>query len=408
MTRSCFFKVTTHGPYQRIFCPYILVEDRAYQLELENTRIFPAGYVSHLSLPEEGIEIEHSLIMLNDAVMYRVEALMNRRKLPLRMRLSLHDYLRVIQQDRVWSEWRTDIVPEAFAAIVTDPADTPARNDAQAHAIAGTLLIKPDPEKERQASDPDLSTATTWLGIVGSAALETRIFHSKRRFFDTAVIDGNTASMAVLFGMEEQQFKARSAELRNNGPQIGAYQVAAWEQRLCEVPAIKLGMPAVESFFRQAALAYEMLMPTDLPGAMRASVGSYWVWGWDTMVYCDSYLVNGRADFVRNALELYRNTAHPEHGIGHQFSEKMVVRLPQALPAQGLYINMLYQYLVFTGEQKALKEFYPFARTIFQRTISQAMRENLFKGIALFPDFPQFAGQKGGNKDLSIFNNSIF
>jgi len=384
MDNSLFYKTSEHSPYPKLYCPYLLVENRAYQLEWEQTLVFPAGYVSHLSLPDEGIDIEHALILLNDTLMYRVEVTRNERKLLWRLRLSLHEHLRAIPARRTWGDWRTDLVNGAMVAEITDFSAPQDEGTSSAEATK------------------------TWLAIVGSTPLETRLFRSHRRYFDSANINGNVATISILFSHTEEDCIARAAELSQHGPEIGAAQVANWEQRLRDVPVVEMNRPVVESFFRQAGLINGMLMLTDLPGAMRAAVGHYWVWGWDTMVYCDSYLVSGQVEFVRQALELYRRTADPELGVGHQFTEKMTVRAPQALPAQGLYLNMLYQYVAYTGDQAVLREYYPFARLIFERTLAQARSANLFKGIALWPDHPQFAGQKGGDADLSIFNNSIF
>lgn len=406
MNRQLFFKVTKHSPYQKLFCPYLLVENRAYLLEWERTRVFPAGYVSHLSLPDEGIEITHSLIMFNDAVMYRVEALRNEHQRPLHLRLSLHEQLRHIPADRVWGDWREDVIPGALVAEITDPAH-PSKTRYPNPATVSDAT----PQAKAPMADGEL--ATTWLGVVGSVPLTTRRFWSGRRYFETEEMQGNAATVSILFGLSETEFNARAAALRCDGPRLGADQVAGWERRLAELPAVALDRPVVESFFRQAGLMVDMLRVTDLPGAMRAAVKQYWVWGWDTMVYCDSDLVNGRADFVRQALDLYRRTADPVLGIGHQFSEKLEVLIPQALPAQGLYFNMLYQYVTFTNDESVLEEFYPFALKIFQRTIALGRSAGLFKGTALWPDHPRFAGQSGAegevsDKDLSIFNNGIF
>ncbi|MBI5939966.1 MAG: hypothetical protein HY859_06020, partial [Caulobacterales bacterium] len=94
MERACFLSTGQHSPYQKLFCPYLLVGGRAWRLEPGEARFYPAGYVSRQSIPAEGIELQHSLVALDDAVVYRVEVLANRDARPLRLRLSLHDYLR--------------------------------------------------------------------------------------------------------------------------------------------------------------------------------------------------------------------------------------------------------------------------------------------------------------------------
>ncbi|HEY3377260.1 MAG TPA: hypothetical protein VGL77_07165 [Armatimonadota bacterium] len=377
MDSQAFYQVSERTAYVKLFTPYLLVESRAYQLELRDTQNYPGGYVSHLTLPAEAIEIEHALILLNDTLLYRVRVLRNPRNLPLRLRLALHEYTRATPAGRVWGEWQEDVASGALACRVTDPARTVDE------------------------------TAETWLGVVASTPLSTKLFISGRRYFETEVLADDMAIAGLLFAPSEADLVTRATHLQQDGAAEGTAKLAHWQARLHASPCISLGHPAAESFFRQAPLICESLMPDDLPGAMRAAIGHYWVWGWDTLVYCDSYLAAGNTAFVRDALELYRHCADPALGIAHQFTEQMTLSIPQALPAQGLYANMLYQYAAYTGDMAVVREYYPFARTIFQRTLAQARHADLFAGIALFPDFPQFAGQTGHN-DLSTFNNAIF
>ena len=400
--RRLFYKVNNHSPYERLFCPYLLIGDKAWQLELNQTRIFPGGYTSRMAVPEEGVEIAHSLILLDDAILNRVEVLRNDGARPLRLRLSLHEHLRKTLPHRTWGEWREDIVPGAQVITVADPEGTLEK-------YYPSILTPGEPNNPAASGN----SVTTWIGVVGSTSVGTRIFFTKRHHFTTEEIKGNTGAICVLFGKDEAEFKVRAALLQSDGPRLGAEVVAGWEEKLRAAPALALDRPVVESFFRQAGLINDSLKPADLPGGMRAAAGHYWVWGWDTIVYCDSDLVSGRAAFVRDALDLYRRTAHPQLGIGHKFSERMELLVPQALSAQGLYLNMLYQHAAHTGERAVLEDFYPFALSIFQRTISQGRCEGLFTGSALWPDQPRFAGHANAegevsDRDISIFNNGIF
>jgi hypothetical protein len=389
MDRHAFYRLAEPSPYPKLFTPYLMVEDRAWWLEWEQTRVFPAGYVSRLALPEEGISLTHSLVVLNDAIVYRIQVQENPQRLPLRLRLAVHDYLRHLPPGRSWGDWRDDIAPGAPTAEIRDPRRVP------------------------KGQPPSGEFDSTWMGVAGSAPVSTRITTSGRRYFDTAVLSETDVTIAVVFGHAREEYARRAAELREHGPRLAAAQVVEWERSLATVPVMSLGRPAVESFFRQTDLMIDMLRVKDIPGGMRAAVGHYWIWGWDTMVYSDSDQINGRAAFVRQALDFYRRTADPKLGVGHQFSESLRILIPQALAAQGLYLNMLYQHIVYTDDREALQEFYPFARTLFQRTLVQGKSHGLFKGSALWPDHPRFAGQhapKGqvSDRDLSIFNNGIF
>ncbi len=108
---------------------------------------------------------------------------------------------------------------------------------------------------------------------------------------------------------------------------------------------------------------------------------------------------------MHEALRFYRDYAHPQYGVGHMFGRDLGVRLPQAPTAQCLYAVMLYQFITHTGDIEAAREFYPFARSVFEKTLVSVNEHGLGKGIALFPDYPQHCGQDGN--DLSSFNNSL-
>lgn len=371
--RSEFFRSSARSAYARVFRPYLLVENRAYALELNRTEIFPGGYRSRLDIPGEGVSIEHWLIVVNDAFLQSIRVLANRRGQKLRMRTALHNYNRKEADKRTWSDWKADRTGTWTAKIV-------------------------DPDEDK--------SHTTWCDVVADRPLSMRAFHSGKLFFETNATTRGAITTAVLFGSEKAAFQKRANSLRRGASDEAQAALRAWQARSQTTPVANGLTPAVESFVRQQPMILDSLSLTDVVGAMRASVGHYWVWGWDTIVYGDSYLFAGSNDFVKGALDLYERTADPQKGIAHAFRPDFTIGGYQALAAQGLYGVWLYHYAAHTGDIAKVKRHYPFARKLFNRTLTQDRKNGLCVGTSLFPDFPSLAGHNG--HDISVFNNAIF
>jgi hypothetical protein len=372
--RSAFFAIDTRSAYTKLFKPYLLIEDKAYRLELNRTQLFPGGYRSTFSVPEEGVEVEHDLVLVTDAVHQTVRVIRNPKKKQLRLRIAWHEYTRATPQGRTWGPWKDNLAKNTWTSEIVDQGKG--------------------------------KKATTWFGIVAEKPMTTRLTHSRRRYFELGAFTSGSVTVSALFGYNKKTFIGRAETLRRIGSQESAAAMAGWEKDVEQAPRLEVGIPAVDSFFRLSPLLQESLMPDDLPGGMRASAGTYWVWGWDTLVFCDAYLAAGQAWFLKEALELYHRTAHPTEGVGHQFSVEMTLNIPQAPAAQGLYTYALYQYVAATGDREVLKKHYPLVLTILKLAQASRHSSGLFEGKALFPDEPQYAGHTG--HDLSVFNNSIF
>ncbi|MDR3709815.1 MAG: hypothetical protein P4L33_16080 [Capsulimonadaceae bacterium] len=372
--RTSILRAQDRSPYFSVLRPYLLIGDLAYVLELHDTAIYPSGYVSKFEAPEQGVSVEHTLIVRSEEIIQSVAILRNEGMRPIALRISLTGQAKEHRLGRVWSEWQGETVPGAFTASAADYSDD--------------------------------EVVTTHIGIVADHGLTCRVFHSGKEFFETGAVTRGVLAVATVFARDEQALEERCLALRQSAWLVAERTVDNWNANLSEAPRLSHNSEEVRSFFRQSPLLLESMMTPDLPGGMRASANSYWVWGWDTMVYCDAYLAAGQTEFVRDALDLYRRTADPVKGIGHAFDPSMRITNYQALCAQGLYIQMLYAYLAFTGDSDTLRENYSFARAIFERTLAQESRDGLFAGRSLMPDFPDYAGHNG--HDISTFNNSIF
>jgi hypothetical protein len=378
--RVNLFATGARSAYEKILRPYLVVADKAYVLELNNTLFYPGGYRSFFKVPELAVEVEHDLALIDDAILQTVRVIRNKRGLALRFRISVHEYTRQIPAGRTWGDWQEGLAKNAWIAeIIDEPTGHPV-----------------------EANEP----RSTWFGVVGDRPLTSRHFHSSRRYFETGPFKTGAATIAAMFGFDKATFLKRAAALKSGGSKEAAKIIAGWERDAKDAPRVKIGEPAVESFFRMAPLLLKSLIVGDQPGAIRASVSHYGAWAWDTMVHCEAHLAMGDDKFARDVLELYFRTADEERGIGHAFNPEMTkLHMNQPPAAQGLYIYLLYIYFAYTGDTKTLRKYYPFSVSILKRALASRGRAGLFEGTSLFPDFPIYAGQTG--EDISTFNNSV-
>jgi len=252
--RRDFFACGARSPYEKVLPPYVLLGEKAYLLELNHTRFYPGGYRSQFKLPELGIELDHDLVPTNDAILQTVRVIRNRRGLPLRFRISLHEYTRLIPTGRTWGTWQEDLAENSWIAEIVD------------HPNEGGV----EPDEDR----------TTWFGIVADRPLTSRSFLSTRRYFDTLPFKSGATTIAALFGFDRRAFLKRTVDLRRNASKESARVASGWERQAKETPQLNLGQPAVQSFFRLAPLILDSLMVKDHAGALRASVSHYGVWAW--------------------------------------------------------------------------------------------------------------------------------
>jgi hypothetical protein len=391
--RQALFRGGFRSAYARVFRAQLMVGDRLWTLGIGDGALHPSGWTGRMAIPVEGLELELAVVCSNNALIQAVRVLKNPRRHALGLRLSLRDYLRVQLERRTWSAWKS--AGGAVVCTVTDVAP-PHQDDGHGELNAGQLSFTyPD------HADP----RTTRIAVVGDGAVAMRSFRSQLRQFDLAPGRRTVLGMALVFASSA---KALAAERRALAGGVGAAAGAAagtWAaaERDATRPA---GLsPEVVSFAQQVPALVHAAMPADLPGAMRASYNSYWVWGWDTLVHAHTYLLNGVDDLLAPALDLYVRTAHPDYGIGHAFDKRMRPLLTQPLTAQGLFAIAAWQLWSLRGDLDAARRHWPFIVRWLQRCRTRPVRDGLFVGMALIPDFPQDAGQDGD--DLSPFNNSV-
>jgi hypothetical protein len=395
---SLVFKGDAASSYTRLFRAQLQTGDDLWNLDYEDTEILPCGYVSHFTAPGTGVKVRHTMTLVHEAIVFTVEVLENPRKLPLRQRFEHHAYTRTEHPMRTLSSWRADGTSGWSFEIVDRVSD------------AGWQKIQDDMKRPPQEGHFPISSAgyregSAHIGFIGDLGLDYRTSRSGREYFTGGEFTEGAHGCALIFAPSADELQAEAKWFLPDIAVRAKEVETAVRTHLEKVPVVQSGNATFDSLAANIPPLVDSLIVRDVPGGLRASATHYWVWGWDTMMASDATLLGGNREFVRDALRYYRDFEHPKYGVGHMFSRDLGVRLPQAPAAQCLYAVMLYVYLAHTGDQETSREFYPFAKSVFEKTLVTINEHGLGQGIALFPDYPQHCGQNG--HDLSSFNNSL-
>ena len=396
-----YFEADAVSSYARLFRPQLWVGERLYNLELGQTDHFPFGYASTFEIAECAVKVRHHLTLLNDALLFTLEVVGNPRELDLKLQWEHHQYTQKPSYGglvRTWTDWQENAGLQALTVSTHERASEEAwqteldKTRAKPGEVGFAILT------------PGLREGQTQIAFFGSSTLQTKTVKG-RMLICGAPFQAGTQAAALLFASNPNELAERIGEIHPILPTAATNKESEFLKRLESAPALEGANPTLASYFANVPGIVETLMVEDKPGAMRASFMHYWVWGWDTVMGFEAYLVAGNRQFVRDALLFYRDSADENSGLGHQFTRDLRVRLPQAFSAQCLYLIMLYGYASYGDDADLVREVYPFARHIFERACQNLNEVGLGTGPALWPDYPVYAGHTG--RDCSVFNNSI-
>lgn len=225
----------------------------------------------------------------------------------------------------------------------------------------------------------------------------------KYRLTGKTLQPGQSCILIFAFDTNQANARARFTGMLGGWQEAYAGQQARYARVAERAPVLVSPYPALNRFFSLAPMYHESLKIQSYPGAIRAKSTYYWVWGWDGMTSNDAAAYWGDTEFLRDMLAFYRDYAN-EDGIAHAFSRDMKGTDPAPLPAQGMYLTLLYLYYSNGG---TIDEFYPFAASIFDRMCEAEAGDTGFgTGTSLFPDHRALLGETGD--DISGFNNTVF
>ncbi len=206
----------------------------------------------------------------------------------------------------------------------------------------------------------------------------------------------------IAFDETKNEAIKRAEDTIVNMDKYMAEQNARYENVMQKMPVLKGPYKLLNDFFVLAPLYHESCKVLSLQGAIRAKTEHYWVWGWDGMSSSFAYSYWDDMDFVENALQMYKDTADKEKGIGHWFARDMSHIETSMISAQGFYVSLLYQYYL---NGRDISPYYDFAKGIFDLLKSVEIGgTGLCKGCSLVPDFRDTILETGN--DISAFNNS--
>lgn len=401
---TVFFEGNPSSSYQRCFRSQIIIGDEPYNLEFSDTSHFPFGYISHFSVPERGVELRHRVTLLNDAFVFSIEVLKNAKNVPLRQRFEHHDACLHSSFGRTVEDWQQAKPSGAWILKVKDEESDESWQKLK-DSQNPLFLAKEGRKFSTPWLDLGMRSSETVVAFFSAKPLEMRTTHSRRRYFTGQPFRGGTQATVLLFANEGKAFNQRMQQIQSNPAAEALEREVSALEAFRTRPTIESGNEVFDSLFANIPAVLASLMVQDVPGAFRASSMHYWVWGWDTFMCSEAYLLSGQSDFLKKALRFFRDTAHPEKGMAHQLTRTLQAKQAMSPASQLLYTIVLYQYGAHTGDRDLWKELYPFVKRILELNREAINEQGLREGRALFPDFPQFAGHTG--EDISVFNNSL-
>lgn len=392
---TTFYEADLIGAWSHLFRGFVdFGNGQQYMLEFNNTRFYPFGYESQCVL--NGVEFFHRMTLIGDAIVFELHRGGGEdRAFDFLLMLTEHA-VQKCSPNRTWQRFAMSGGENCAVSTVCDDYEEDAFANDGLTQCAGFGF-----------SEPAHSRSVLALGTgAGQSALHCRFTRDtfKKAYFRTAPGSDNTAVMVLAFAATATEAIARANTLTADD---AAAERQIYYHSLQNHTRLTQGASAtLRSFIGNFPEVIRSLEVRDLPGAARAADSGYWVWGWDSMVHSDALLLAGCHETVRNRLKFYRDSAHPDKGIFHSICCNGNPLLAMAPVAQTIYCIMLYNYLVWTRDTVVTLEFYDFASKLIERVMpEQDKRTGLFRGVALYPDFPEDLGQTGS--DLSIFNNAI-
>lgn len=388
---ALFFKADVGGGFDKLFRLQLMIEDRAYYLTFEDTKHYPFAYQSFFTA--EDVRVRHELVILEDALVQRIVTMENPGGRAVSARLLFNEYSQVHNSRRTWSGFT--IEPEAGNSLCTSVRDQAPPVPKEAHWSL----------TQGSGKEPQLD-GENFIAISCDRNMKVRSANRGFKYYMTATEPAENTAFFVLFGHDQKSHSERLEVLKQSVHNECDQRFSLFNLQLAEQPRIETGAALLDSALGNAVPAVLNLRVADTPGAIRASQ-DYWVWGWDSLVHADALLLSGHSHVIKDMLYFYRETASPDKGIIHALNTNFEPYHYMEFGAQCLFITVLYNYWVATGDLDTLNDLYPFACWILSQARKTAdERTGLTTGTSFYPDFPEYLDQD--RDDISVINNSLF
>ena len=392
-----FFRGDAESAWVKLFRVCVSIGGKRYYLMLNNTRLYPFGYASRCEI--DGVEFTHELLLLPDALVQRARVTRNPGGLPIQFEMVHQEACTAVEiKNRTWGEFAFQ--PETNALTVSCRDENPGvfHGDDE-----GGLAQKGLMREVHDALD-----TSTWIGIGCDLPLNVRRGYTRRSKYYLASnpLQGAEVAYFTAFATDQELLNARIDQLSKSVHRECDQLLGRYEERLLMRPRIDVRNPVLNSAFGQYPEVIESMKVSDRPGATRATVSGYWVWGWDCMTPIMSCALANEAGYTAEVLRFFHETLDPEFGIPLQFTTAFQMRLKQPFPSQCQYMASLYHYVATTGDLSVAKEVWATCLFILDCCRRDEVGETgLVSGNALWPDFPEAMGEDGN--DVSSLNNSF-
>ena len=339
-------------------------------------------------------------MLLEDTLVQRVRVTKNPKKLPIRMgMLHQEGNTAVGQNNREWSDMVFEPKHNAFIWSSTDINPPP--------------MIRPDSEESlaqrgRGPESHDSPRSVTWIGLGSDLKIKTHCgYHARsKHYIDTKPMTHGQGAFYLVFATSRPALEKRLKQLSKSVYKECDKVVGDYHARLALRPKIDVGNPILNSAFNQYPEVVEKMKLPDRPGASRATLAGYFVWGWDGMMPLLSSPWANEPEHSANNLRFFQETRDSRLGLPHSFSTDFKLKLKGPFPSQAQYIAGLYFYIAATGDLSVARDVFPTCKYILEQSRKDIVKDSgLVLGPALWPDFPEAMEENGD--DISSMNNSM-
>lgn len=395
---SSFFKGDPGTAWVKLFRLHAVIGGKRYYLTLNDTDLFPFGYRSRCEV--EGVAFTHELLLLPDALVQHVTVTHNPGKLPVQIEMLHQEGCAAVNlANRTWSDFVFERERNALVASCRD------RNP---HVYRGGDSLAQARLREIGCSVHDAPDAITWFGLGCDLPLTARRgYHARsKHYLVSEPAGGQSAAYFLAIAANRAALDRRLAELAAGVHAECDRLVADYERGLEDEPQVSTGDRVLDSFFMQQPQVLRAIELPDRPGAFKATLAGYFLWGWDGMMPALPLVLANLPDKAADVLRFWSQVCHPQVGIPLQLTTGLQPRLNNAFPAQCQFIASLYHVVVITGNLELAKTLQPTCEFILdQCRKDEVSGSGLVRGSSLWPDFPEAMGENG--HDISSLNNSL-